>query len=310
MPVISQAARLLFVAGILLVSGCIMPGTGIEIPFIPDFFGPDTKSYENDVIIIDSITAIPPEIAPGQRTKILIYVKNRIAKEIKDVNVELFDYCQGSLKLADSASQEQAIDRLLGGEIREVSWDLEAEEGIKLVNTCTKDGVKVRAKYKFTTPSTTTISFIDEVEMQRRREAGSFRNIQSNIVLGEGPLKPILTVEDAQPVSTGSKITVIALQIENKGSGFVKDSKVPTSSIQFESKGFPSLASQMKACIDKLEAKELKLIQRKTPKIPCKIDIPAEVAGKIESSDTISVTVADYDYEFRNNALVTVRPKL
>ncbi len=315
----SKQSRLFLVAGILLVSGCTVPGTDIDIPFIPSIWpGADVETFENDVIIIKSIQSIPSEIAPAQRTKILVHVENRIDKEVDSVTVELYDHCPGSLKLAEG-DNPHIIGKLLGREIREVSWTLEAEPDIKLVNTCPKDGVKVRVKYPFTTISSTTISFINEVELQRRLEAGSFRNIPSNIKLGEGPVKPILTIEDAQPVSTGSGSTVIALQLENKGSersGFVKDSKIPTSNINFVSNGFPTIAAELKTCIEGLESKELKLIQRKSPKIPCRISIPEDAKQKIESSDTIFAFLGEpdeqngYEYEFRKSVIVTVRPKL
>lgn len=314
MPPAQRAASLLSTAFLIFISGCTVPGTDIDIPFAPNLFGADVETFENDVIVIKNIQAIPAEIAPGQRTKILVYVENRIDTEIDNVRVELFDHCPGSLRLIETEGPaEQTIGKLLGREIREVSWTLEAEPDIKLVNTCPKDGVKVRAKYPFTTVSSTTISFIDEEEMQRRLESGNFRNIPSNIKLGEGPLKPIITIEDAQPVSTGSLTTVIALQLENKGSdrsGFVKDSKVPTSSIKITSRTFPVLGQELQGCISGLETKELKLIQRKSPKIPCSINIPAEVAGKIESSDTMFAEVQNYEYEFRKSVIVTVKPKL
>ncbi len=296
----------IFILAILVVlSGCI--GQNIEYP--PELPWSQPPS-ESDALIIKSIQSIPDEIVPGQRAKILVYVENRIDNPIKNISAELFDYCQGTFTIVEEESQQhQTIDRLLGREVRELSWIIEAEEEIRLQNVCPADGVKVRVSYPFSTVSSATISFIDENEMQRLFEEGKFRNIPSNIQLGAGPVKPKLTVQDAQPVSTGSKTTVIGLQIENVGNGFLRDSKISKSQIKFESAGLPPVSAQLESCIGSLETDEIRLIQKKSPVLPCEISIPEDVKGKIASSDTIFVELRNYEYEIRKSVIIRVKPK-
>ena len=84
---------------VLLGSGCTVPILNIEIPGLPDipgFGGPTVVQYEHDIVVIESLEAIPAEIDAGQTTNIVAYIKNLGDKSIeKPINVNLYDYCKG-----------------------------------------------------------------------------------------------------------------------------------------------------------------------------------------------------------------------
>jgi hypothetical protein len=285
---------------ILLISGCTIPLLNIDIPW----FNGDV-SYENDIIIIKSLEAVPVEISPGQTTKIIGYIENKGSEPIEGVTVELYDYCPGVLKpMGDEAIP---IDKLLPKEIKQITWRLKAED-IKLRTICPKDGVKVRVTYHYETNSETTISFMDASEMQRRIEEGKFKTKQSYTVLGEGPVKPVLKVEDVQPISTDSGKTAVSLKIENRGNGFVKDSTVQVEDV----KGSPdsNLASEIWQCLEERNSTTIRLIRKESPKIICQeINIPQKATGQIDYTEYITVKIK-YDYEFRRNVVVIVKPKV
>ena len=80
----------LFILPVLLLSGCTIPGIG-TLPF----FGPVTTAYENDVIIVKELTALPENVAPGQPVKLVAYIQNVGNVQVSGITVELYDYCSG-----------------------------------------------------------------------------------------------------------------------------------------------------------------------------------------------------------------------
>ena len=70
------------VVAILLVSGCTIPGTDIEIPFLSDWFGPAVEQDTADVVVISSLRAIPDTVVPGQTFRIVSYIQNKGSKTI------------------------------------------------------------------------------------------------------------------------------------------------------------------------------------------------------------------------------------
>jgi hypothetical protein len=193
------------------------------------------------------------------------------------------------------------------------TWSWKGKEDINLRPKCPQDGVKVRVKYPYKTTALTTISFINYVEMQRRIEEGKFKSKESYIVLGEGPVKPYVTVEDKQPVPVGegeegtqSKITVLGFQLKNTGSGFVKDSKILSESIAVESSD-NGIKDALSKCINE-KGKEFRFIHKKTSKLLCS-NIPIPNKNDIEFTEHVTVSV-EYEYEFRKSVVLGVRPKI
>lgn len=334
---------------IVLTSGCTIPGLGIELPF---FGGPQVKEYEHDILIIKSLQAIPPTIAPGQQVRLITYVQNIGKEKIpqedgKKVVIELYDYCDGLFTLKENAincpgkedinnDEHRAgceIDKILPGQIVEVDWVLEANKDIKLETICPLDGMKIMVKYPYITTSLTTITLINADEMQRQIEEGSFQRKESYIVAGQGPIKPFLYVEDAQPISQESQTTVFSLQIENKGSGFLakpdgsKDIVIPQEKVGIKMpdkfketdakecnfkqgsatiKGKNKIGNYIPA-----DEEGIRLIFKKSPKLLCEFNIPQPGTLNIAKETTLHATVdIEYEYEFRASVKVVVSPKM
>lgn len=220
------------VIAVLLTSGCTdLSGIPLIGPALGGLFGPSTVKYTNDVVIIRSFEATPNTVFPGQQVRLVAYVQNQGKNTLKDVRVELYDFCQGTFTLDNtdcgtgSDSKEAYCDKITLSpyETKEVRWTLTADKCIKLETTCPSDGMKVSVKYKQKTEGMSTISLIKYEEMQRQMNEGTYKETQSTRAAGEGPIKGYITVEDKQPVAvSGSKSqTVISFQLKNEGSGFL-----------------------------------------------------------------------------------------
>jgi hypothetical protein len=307
-----KAAIPLLLILVLMTSGCTIPG----LEFL-GLGGPQVVEYENDILIIKSMNAIPSDVAPGQQFRIVAYIENRGKDTIPQrglkttmpVTVELYDYCEGLFTIngvtcppSNSKTSKTGceITSILPGQIVEVDWVITPKSDIKLETKCPVDGMKVLVRYPYKTTSLTTISIINREEMERQLAEGTFTVKSSYIVAGEGPIKPFLYVEDQQPISQGSLTTVFAFQVENKGSGFLsqKDDKgtvlIPKDNINIKlPTDFCPEKESVKECslVDSGSTDEngnrvytvsegLRLIYGKSPKLFCKVAIPQKNSGE------------------------------
>ena len=338
-----KAIPLLLLILPLLTSGCSIPG-------LDSFFGgPQVKEYEHDVLIIKDLQAIPSEVAPGQQFRIISYIQN-IGKDTipqseleylkgKEITIELYDYCEGLFNVVrvncpggEHKEGEGAsfckINKILPGQVVEVDWVLKPNDDIKLETRCPTDGMKVLVRYPYRTTSLTTITIMDENEMQRQIEDGTFRWKESYIVAGRGPIKPFLYVEDQQPISQSSGSTVLALQVENKGTGFLVYETVAGEDTKYENL-IPSerISIQLPEHLDpeneescnfvktgdgySVKDDGIKLIYDKSPKLLCEVNIPDKSQQNIAKEATLHATVdIEYEYEFRDKVNIVVQPKI
>jgi len=317
-------ALFLGLAFVVFTSGCVIPGTDIVIP-IPGFGGP--REQTDDVVIITSFDAQPNKISPSQQTNLIAYVQNKGSERFANggrfgtVSIELYDYCSDLYEDVTMRCGPQpevgtlcVIDRLLPQEIKPITWALKAKQNITLPITCPPDGMKVAVRYSYSTPSSTTVSFIDPDEYQSQLERKTFKTIESQISAGEGPVKPFLTVEDQQPISAheGSKVT-FAFQIKNRGTegqGFLVGNSIPKDKIIITAED-----TELKAALDKCKEAwpaEITLIRKESSKYLCQIDVPANIISSIvnnkETTRTINIQIS-YEYEFRDYEKVTIEPK-
>ncbi len=345
-----KLAVLLVLVMVVLTSGCSVPGLG-DLPFLG---GPQIKEYEHDILIIKSLQAVPSTVAPGQPVRIISYIQNtgddmipqtdlqKITGGNKNIVIELYDYCEGLFtvksvtcpgtttyrKTKGGESTEPtgcSVSKILPGQILEVDWVIEPNSDIKLETHCPVDGMKVLVRYPYKTSSLSTITVMRAEEMQRQIEDGTFQRKDSYIVAGQGPIKPFLYVEDQQPISQASKTTVLGLQVENKGSGFLADYSVPMNQDHIKillPKGF-DYSSYRTECnfVPTGEKNEndrtshyindpdgLRLIYGKSPKLLCKVSIPqGNIAKEITFTSMIDI---EYLYEFRDSIDVKVEPKM
>jgi hypothetical protein len=326
---------------IVVTSGCTVPGTGITIPFIPDFFGDEIIEYEHDVLVIRSIRAVSSTIVPGQTFRIIVDIENTGKDTINDAEVKLYDWCSSvftinqasdgsTVRSAGSSKQGDLsmikLSKILPSEIKEVYWELKSSSKIDIKTICPQDGMKVYVKYTYTTGSTTTIELINDNELQKLLEEGKFSATQSVISVDYGPIKPYLTVEDQQPIPQGSGSTVIGIQIENRGNGFLSDYTISHDNVEIKLPNYltplnPSECTfkdtgKKEGTMKIYEPKEdIRLIKGKSPKLLCEVKIPPygnpPTGLLIERTATIrgEMVVKNYNYEFRGSAAVVVDPK-
>ena len=108
---------------------------------------------------------------------------------------------------------------------------------------------------------------------------------------------------------------MIALQIENRGRGFLVDGKIPSNKIKIDF-NTPEIRPIKENCnfrhlygnIYEPSEPEVVLIKGKSPKMFCEIEIEQYVP-KI-TTNTITATIEDYMYEFRDSEKVTIKPKI
>ncbi|MBI4020134.1 MAG: hypothetical protein HY367_02275 [Candidatus Aenigmarchaeota archaeon] len=296
-------AKMLFVfllASVVIVSGCTLPGQQVL--------------YENDIVIIRDLQAVPSTITPQQSVRVIATVQNKGNKPIDNVFVDLFDHCEGLFPKnqisnvncggGDAVTGTQCSIKLEAQETKQVSWQLKPKEDIKLKTICPQDGMKVSVKYPETTTSITTVSFISRAEQDRQLQAGTLAPVDSYIAAGEGPIKPFLSVEDSQPIPTDSGSTPVSLQVKNLGGGFLADNteivieKIDFGDLQID--GSVQCHEVMKGA-DKL----VPLIQKESSKFFCSI-IPPQT--ETQTTRTITTEIS-YIYEFRSSVKVTVEPK-
>jgi hypothetical protein len=316
---------LLPVAAIMLVSGCTIPGTDVEIPFISGLFGPSVSQDVTDVVVITSLRSIPDTVVPGQTFRIVAYVQNKGSNTLSadgknPVEVELYDYCSGLFDLLGNSlgggkgATEATIPKLLPYETKEIYWTLQARADTKLKTTCPKDGMKVSVTYPYTSTSLSTITFINPTEYARRIEQNVLTKKTSELVAGDGPVRAYLSVEDDQPIPVNAGTTVLALNIENKGSGYPKTQEMTANDpgsgwqVKLDSFSIAGLTWSEQGCeIQGSGGLKTKLIQNKR-KIVCSATIPGFGDIGLEATKKMEAVIS-YEYQFTASVPVTVEPK-
>ncbi len=344
---------------VLLSSGCTIPGTGVTIPGIPSIpglGGPTVVQYEHDILIIKSLEAVPAEIDTGQSAKIIAYIENVGDQPVGngDVEVELYDYCDGLFtpKLLTCGSQQYSgalgsnnmctIGKILPGEIVPVIWtvsqDTDDNKEVKVRTVCPPDGMKVLVRYPYSTSAVTTISLISLEEMQREIVERTHMPTESYIAIGQGPIKPYLTVEDKQPIpvfDTGEGArTLLKFQLKNMGSGqldskknkvtvtqnvggattteviAIKGSQITFTGINTQNSLKPMLEDNgCKIMSDVWRDEPVQFVGRETSPYNCKVSLSEGQIGKTTTRH-IQVEVEDYYYVVTKNVLLTVDPKI
>lgn len=315
-----QALLILPILLIILTSGCTMPGGFC----IPGLTCGATVEETHDVIVIESLQALPNNVPPGGTIQLVAIVSNKAdmnaeIKTIDEVQVELYDYCSGLFEVTGDLKKTE--ENFLRGEKRQVEWTLKAKPKSQ-VPVKTECNLRILARYKYSTTSITTLHLIDYTEMQRRINEGTYSEVGSYISVGYGPIKPYIRVEGTQPIPvTDDEIgTTLSFQIINRGNGFLsaQNGEVPATgaAITKENNGIKisgldtfteNVAKKINECNKIIPKEGLKLIKGESTKIPCTLQ---GNFGKVpvESTKTLKAEVNDYYYEFRDSIKVTVEP--
>ena len=162
---------------ILLTSGCTLPGGFC----IPGLTCEQVIIETPDVIVIESLQALPNNVVPSGTINLVAVVSNvaDIDAEIKNMDkiyLILYDYCEGLFDIATVNGAEpiskigkaefndkQAVKiSLLRGEKQQIEWVLKAKDRSH-VPVKTECELKVLALYPYATKSITTLHFIQQV---------------------------------------------------------------------------------------------------------------------------------------------------
>jgi hypothetical protein len=301
---------------VLAVSGCTsLPGNFC----IPGLTCGATNEETNDVIVIESLQAFPSEVTDSGTIKLSAIVSNvasiNAEQKIVDVTVELYDYCPGIFKIISGKSIIPI--RLLRGEKKQLEWTLQAADS-KTIPVKTECTLKVRAKYRYSTTSITTLHLIDNKEMQRMLADGTYEAVGSYQSVGYGPIKPYINIEDEQPipVENGKPVNIaFSIQLVNRGKGFLSgtDYSIEGNKFKIESVERTSdLKSALDACKSQylnINNNQIKFIKGESAIIPCSVSISNIGNVPIETTKTVKASIEDYDYEFRQEITVKVNPR-
>lgn len=307
--------KLILLAPVLLVvlaSGCTIPGLDFLFPG-----GGATYDGSIDLIVINSLSAVPSSVSKGQSLTLYADVKNLqdlgSKLDIKP-SITLYDFCVNLFEL-DSSTPASPTDFKIGPqETKTVKWRLKARSDINLKTSCT---IKVRVKYTATTEAITNVVLINSKELERKiREGESWTIPSPTPTVGPGPVKPIIQVEDPQPISVGETPTdtVIRLsaQLKNVGSGFISgDGKIAKNLVKIivpqgltdTSCAFPF---QESASPGTTPTAEIELVKKESSKKIC--EIKAGEAVSIQKTYTLKAQIENYNYEFRKEVNVIVNP--
>ena len=315
----------------VFVSGCTMPGTDIQLPCFPPFCGTQVIEERADIVTIKSLNIFPSKAAPGQQVRLVAYIQNMDKHDKipqpglgsnEKISVELYDYCEGmfnNIEVSCDGTQNNHKKKcegieLLPQEIKEIDWTMTVAD-LPLKTQCE---LKVRVHYPYKTTSMTTVYFINHDEMQRQLEEGTFRQRDSLISKGPGPIKAYLTLLDQQPIPIKDKegTSALSLEIENRGDGFPKKTNDGGKKYDIlKDKVTLKLPEQFKLqtngnCgFQNNKPKEsINLIKGKSSKIVCPVNFK-NMNVPLESSMHMTVDV-EYGYEFRKSVLFRVEPKI
>jgi len=313
---------LTFLIPMLMISGCVIPGTDFRIPIISDLFGPPIEEFRHDVVVIQSLHAIPSHtIRSGQTLTLRAYVRNLQKAESdpqETVDIELYDDCgifktEGVLCTGggfDSTKRKCTIKKMYPQSTAIVDWKMTADS-LKIKTPC---DVGVLVRYKYTTYTTSSASFVNQEEYENLVIQGKQFSEKGMIVAGEGPVKSYIEVPD-QPImvdirggvteDTGKGI--MTFWVENKGNGELENNRIAKEDIKIECAGGELLGCGK--CQEEIDENGLQLIGRISPKFSC--EIRPQNPGFITQEKTYQLTSEiTYYYKFTKKIKLTIEPQI
>jgi hypothetical protein len=301
---------------VFVTSGCTIPGTSINIPFLPDIFGSSQIQYTDDIIIIRNLQ-VTPAATVNEKQPLTVYADiQNIGKpgmaNTKTVSIIMYDYCSNlfqtpTAQCSGGAQAEAGIGckiDLLPQETKTVRWQL-TPNNINLATSCT---LKLRAAYEHETETVTQMTFIDAQELAAKIRRGESWQRQGTSVIGEGPVKPYLSVEGQQPVSDDTQGS-ISLKVKNVGHGFVINSKVSDGNLNVpESQGLTVKCGDQTTTGGKIDIPPNYRILIGAESSPLLCTVTAD-KNEIALEQTFDLSAKiKYAYEFRAETKVTIQP--
>ncbi len=287
---------------VVLISGCSIPG-----------FGPGV-SGTSDVLSIESLVAEPSPVKSTQTLLLKAEIKNNGKDPKEGVLVKLTNPCTGGSPgwFKDAVRVDcgkGAIDGLecanlnfVGGVSKTITWTLQAAETKTRLPDCE---FAVSVLYSHKSESVVPLSFIPSTETAKSV------SIQGSEVIG--PLKAYAEVDEDQPIKGNSnpsaqQYVTVEVNIDNMGSGFPKDNKIPTIQLKFEPGPLISKSDECEA--QTKTTPNIEFEDGKTNPLQCKLLIPSD--AEINSNPSLRTvalkTILSYEYEVRDTTKIRVEP--
>jgi hypothetical protein len=302
---------------ILFSSGCTVPFLNIEIPFLPDIFsGMQVEEQRHDVVSIETMQAIPfSTLRSGQTTRLRAIIKNLQKPEyepISDVVIGLYndcglfdvsvEFCQGEKSQGmdtETGMYQCKLTRMHPQSTSIVEWVLKA----KSVNVETSCKVGILAKYYYKTYSTSSVTFINKIDLERLVSEGKSFSETGIAKIGEGPVKPYVEVLNQPividfnkgPLEAGSGI--MSFWIENKGLGLldIASSRTEGGNLKFGCKQM----EESKICLNMSSTeKRLRAINQSGKTVDKIIYIQDCIKGRLEKPKTSPGEPDEYSINF------------
>lgn len=215
----------------------------------------NTQKQGSDILVIENIDTLPRSpVFAGQQFTFYFKIRNVDAvRTAKNVRVEIVD----DSIFVPVAGLSECVS---GCEIppmgeKVISADFHAPESGQIAYTQTTKRVSFRVLYDFNTTTLYDVVVIDRDEVLRQQQAGKSLAVNSNRIIGSGPVKiyPSLVGDNFVMESTSRNINFI---IRNEGSGILENNAIGMKrmTITFPSSFSPTGAFLKKSVIDEIAA--------------------------------------------------------
>ncbi len=198
-----------------------------------------------------------------------------------------------------------------------VDWKMKANS-MRIKTPC---DVGVLVSYTYTTHTTSSVSFVNQQELENLISQGKTFSEKGTIVVGEGPVKSYIEAPD-QPImvdirpdadvkSTGKGM--MTFWVENRGRGELEGNTIVKDDIEIgcaksEATGEEEVTGCEK-CKEKIDEEGLKLIGKTSPKFSCEIE--PRNPGWITQEKTYQLTSKiKYSYKFTKKIRLTIEPEI
>ncbi len=267
------AASLLVV--VFLISGCTDGGDN----------QPELKT--NEIVILESVEAVPNEVKPGRVFVLSGFVTNKAENKVNNVKVELSDYCspvfdvtKTSCGAAVSENYAPCPFSLNLEASSKFQWSFKAPPSERTAGRDFECNMLVKTNYSYVARGVVGVALANDAEI-------AARETPSQPVVGEGPLKIYLTVVSPQPVGRDA-IFDLKIIVKDEGGGEVER---PILKSRFRLTMPPDLTSKC----EMPEVIEVSRTKKESEPIFCAINTPNSLPPRV--TKTI-IAEADYDYKF------------
>jgi hypothetical protein len=326
---------------LVLAAGCTyLPFPGQDVIKVANSVKQDG---ETDIITIKNIETLPHSpIVPGQRTTLSFIIENKDkTKEANSVKIILYDAplfknnennrpCNEKTAICqpDSCSEAKPC-MLLPGEQKLITFDLFAPSEIDVAGISTDIMLYFKLQYNFKASTLYRVPVVNLDEIKLRQRAGQSTDIEIPKVYGPGPIQLDLELR-SMPYILSEYDGSIKFTVLDKGSGMLKDGKIEKGkiSIKFpdglplkfpDPKNEPNTigifycprTDRIFTCTNTNEKPDLKKYAHveifKKTSVPYLFTMTS--SNIAEPFKTYDITAsADYTYELRDSAKVTITP--